>query len=534
MEVGPPPRPPRTAALSRRGARRAARISPARRGMIDTTFATPLPSERMAGSRLHRTRAAWRAGSARTSRLVVGPLALGAAAALLCRAGVASADEPVAASEPRMLSETAEITSVVDAFDGSDPFDLNLTLGFHQTWKHSNIHRETTLNQAGLSSGGYVAATENIASYNRSTSTLNTGADIGIYKDLAIIFRLPIILSDTQSLGDLNGSSNYPQLLQDPTGAQLFKVPFTSPNRSGIDWFSVGIDWAIYNQQRDPSKPTWVIGVEGRFAVGSPLHACNANAAIQCPNPSNATQNRDPGISRGMDSVGAHTVFSRRFGYVEPYWGLWFLADFPQSNTDYGATDTLQGSVVNHPPLFGNFSMGMEVIPWEHREQFQRLVTDFRVSGTYHSAGREYSELFDALGSSQAPSLRNPNPGGYTQCGTNGTTCPPGHSGGQRRRPDGAEGLLLRDHRPAGLRQRRREVLDDAAGGRVRQVPGRRGAHVRPVAPHHLLRRLQPQLPERPVRGRLVPHRGQPGAGDRDSQPEPAPRDRPPGSPLLV
>ena len=189
------------------------------------------------------------------------------------------------------------------------------------------------------------------------------------------------------------------------------------------------MDWAIYNQQRHPSKPTWVIGVEGRFAVGSPLHACNANAAIQCPNPSNATQNRDPGISRGMDSVGAHTVFSRRFGYVEPYWGLWFLADFPQSNTDYGATDTLQGSVVNHPPLFGDFSMGMEVIPWEHKEQFQRLVTDFRVSGTYHSAGREYSELFDALGSSQAPSLRNPNPGGYTQCGTNGTTCPPGPPG---------------------------------------------------------------------------------------------------------
>jgi hypothetical protein len=356
-------------------------------------------------------------------------VALLAASALLCRAGLASADEPVAASEPRMLSETAEITSVVDAFDGSDPFDLNLTLGFDQTWKHSNIHRETALNQAGLSSGGYVAATENIASYNRSTSTLNTGADIGIYKDLAIIFRLPIILSDTQSLGDLNGSSNYPQLLQDPTGAQLFKVPFTSPNRSGIDWFSVGMDWAIYNQQRHPSKPTWVIGVEGRFAVGSPLHACNANAAIQCPNPSNATQNRDPGISRGMDTVGAHTVFSRRFGYVEPYWGLWFLADFPQSNTDYGASDTLQGSVVNHPPLFGNFSMGMEVIPWEHKEQFQRLVTDFRVSGMYHSAGREYSELFDALGSSQAPSLRNPNPGGYTQCGTNGTTCPPGQTG---------------------------------------------------------------------------------------------------------
>jgi len=41
------------------------------------------------------------------------------------------------------------------------------------------------------------------------------------------------------------------------------------------------------------------------------------------------------------------------------------------------------------------------------------LIADFRISGTYHSPGREYSELFDALGSSQAPSLRSPNPTAY-------------------------------------------------------------------------------------------------------------------------
>jgi len=376
------------------------------RGVIDTTFATPLPSGRMA-------------------RYFVTPglasLLAVAAGAIMVAPRQAAADEPVAASEPRLMSETAEITSVVDAFDVGDPFDLNLTLGFEQSWKHSNIHRETALNQPGLSSGGYVAGTENIASYSRATSKLDVGADIGIYQDLAVIFRMPIVLSDTQSLGDLNGSSSAANqaLLQDPTGHQLFSVPFKSPNRSGIDWFSVGMDWAIFNQQRHPGKPTWVIGVEGRFSVGTPLHACNANAPsgqVECPTPgplAGRNNNRDPGLSRGMDTIAAHTVFSRRFGYVEPYWGLWFLADFPQSNTDYGATDTFQGSVVNHPPLVGTYSMGMEVIPWEHREQFQRFVADFRLSGIYHTAGREYSELFDALGSSYAPSLTSANPGGY-------------------------------------------------------------------------------------------------------------------------
>src|ERR1700722_12033152 len=158
-----------------------------------------------------------------------------AAAALGLVAGRAGADEPVAASEPRLLSETAEITSVVDPFDEGDPFDLNLTLGFQQTFKQAKIRRETDLFQPGLSTGGFTPHTENVAAFSQSTSTLMVGADIGLYKDLALIFRLPIILSDSQSLGDLDGSSQNPQRLQDTNGQQLFSVPFKSPTRSGID-----------------------------------------------------------------------------------------------------------------------------------------------------------------------------------------------------------------------------------------------------------------------------------------------------------
>jgi hypothetical protein len=122
-----------------------------------------------------------------------------------------------------------------------------------------------------------------------------------------------------------------------------------------------------------------------------------------------------------MLGIGAHTVFSRRYGYVEPYMGFWFLAEVPQGYGDFAATNGLKGSLVNHTPLLGTFGVGLEVVPYEAPEQFRRFTADFRVKGTYHSPGREYSELFDALGSSQAPSLRNPNPGGYTQ-GPNNTS----------------------------------------------------------------------------------------------------------------
>lgn len=340
--------------------------------------------------------------------------------ASLGASAVARADEPVAAREPRMMSETAEVTSVVDAFDGDDPFDLNLVLGFRQSWKHANIRRESQLPQQGLQTGGFIPATENVASYNSSKSILDVGADIGIYHDLALILRLPVILSWSQSLGDLDGSSAVAsQRLGDGMGGQLFSVPFTSPTRSGLDYISAGFDWAIFNQQRDATKPTWVIGIEGRLPIGNPLHACNATGGGQpmCFDGSNPTAGIhagvDPGISTGFYSVLAKTIWSRRFGYVEPYSGFWFHADFPSAGSDFGKFNPTQ-ALTNTPPLRGSFGLGMEVIPYEQREQFQRLDFDFRLKGTYVSPGRDYSELFDALGSSLSPALRQPNPTAYT------------------------------------------------------------------------------------------------------------------------
>ena len=113
---------------------------------------------------------------------------------VLAYASHARADEPVAASEPRLMSETAEVTSVVDAFDKDDPFDLHLLLGFSQQWKNANIRRETALFQPGLTTGGFVARTENIAKYNQSLSMLNVGADIGIFRDFALVTHVDDVI----------------------------------------------------------------------------------------------------------------------------------------------------------------------------------------------------------------------------------------------------------------------------------------------------------------------------------------------------
>ncbi len=339
-------------------------------------------------------------------------------------AGTAHADEPRAPREPRMMRETGEITTVIDAFDEDDAFDANLFLGFEQKWHNANIRRETAIAQPGLSSGGFVAKTENIATFKESTSTLNMGAQIGIFHDLALTIRLPLILSNTRELGDLDGSAQNPQRLADPSGGQLFSVPFKSPSRSGLDYLGVGLDYAILNQARDATKPTWVVGLEGRFSVGTPLHACNDQAPAgtpKCPDPVTPSVDRDPGMSRATTALYAHTEFSRRYGQVEPYTGFSFLAEWANQGSEIGG-NTPRGALVQNPPLVGTIMGGIEYIPYERKEQFQRIVLGGQVKGSYHSVGRDYTPLFDALGTTTSATLRNPNPSAYHFASDNATS----------------------------------------------------------------------------------------------------------------
>lgn len=344
-------------------------------------------------------------------------------------AGRARADEPLSAKEPRRMRETAEITTVIDAFDEDDPFDANLILGFEHRWKSADIRRETALAQPGLSTGGFLSGSENVAAYRQQTSVLHLGTDIGIFRDLALSIRLPLILQDTRELSDLDGSARNLERLQDPSGDPLFSVPFRSPSRSGLDFISGALNYAIFNQQRDFTKPTWVVGVEGRLGVGVPLHACTARPNVgrpACPDPSdgrNTAKDRQPGSSRATNAVGVHTIFSRRLGYIEPFAGFSFLAEFAQERSDFGPAR--RGAVLPRPPMQGRFTTGLEIVPWERRESFQRLVFDARVQAGYHSAGRDYSELFDALGSSQAGSLRSPNAGAYRLDANGASTADP-------------------------------------------------------------------------------------------------------------
>jgi len=352
-------------------------------------------------------------------------LALAAAATSIVVASGALADEPRSATEPRIMEEPGEVVDVIDAFDGLDVFDVNVGLGFSYEAKSAKILRETAIEAPGLTTGRYTSRLMNVAEYTETTSKLIPRIDLGIYHDLALRLSLPIILSNSRELTDLDGSEgNQDVVLAGSPGERVFDLPFTSPDRSGIEYVGVELRYNIYNQARDATKPTWLLALEGQFPVGEAMHACNANpksGQIECADPGDVNRNgqadgdfdandvseRSPGISKSRIGFKVETLLSKRVKYVEPYGGITAMFQFPAGG-DFDAVD-FESAVVSFPPQKGRMTAGMMFIPWENREKFGRLTFDTRIEGEYQSEGRDYSELYDALGSSDAPSLRNPN-----------------------------------------------------------------------------------------------------------------------------
>jgi len=388
--------------------------------------------------------------------------ALGAlvAGGILTDASPAEAQETV---KPPIMLEPGDVVDVIDAFDddNGDPFDIQVTLGFQYLSKRARIMRESAIYTPGLTTGGYTSKLLEVGQYVETTSRLTPRLDIGLYKDLAIYTRIPIVLSNSRRIDEPDeAAGNIAAVTGGAPGETLFTLPFQAPDRSGVEYVAVGLDLGIFNQARDRTKPTWILGAEARISAGEPMSACNVNPAsgeIECahegdinrngtqeedptddpaglpnlfdedgrPLESEAIEERGPGITRGTVGLEIHTLMSKRLKYIEPYGGFKALFEFQQSESGLDVTDA-EGVLVNHPPIIGTVMVGMMIHPWENREKFGRLTFDVRFEGEYHSEGRDYGELYDALGSSNAPSLRHPKWERYEDaCPDSPTGCDP-------------------------------------------------------------------------------------------------------------
>lgn len=209
--------------------------------------------------------------------------------------------------------------------------------------------------------------------------------------------RVPIMLSDEVTL---NSSGPANRALLSPTergleplvllGSQLDSAP-----RSGLDSIWLGLAWAPIN-----TPLNWVLRVSGRFSVGKRRNPCVLNDSMGC----------DPGISDGTHSLRIESRFGQRFRFAEVYLGGAFDFAFVGRGKSRLAPNDFAGYGLTRPPMRVLFDVGAAFVPWEDRRNARRISVDTRLSFEWISRGRDYSGLYDALGTSLHPALVLPNP----------------------------------------------------------------------------------------------------------------------------
>lgn len=327
----------------------------------------------------------------------------------------------------------ADVTDVLDAADEvylgtekvKDPIDISLTPKFSQRYEWSKLKREYS-NPQTRSVHLY-----NELEYKRVVNEFDIGLEVGLFHDFSFRMNVPIIISDVQSYKFDTSSSNAAnhisdmgtEIPDDSPGAQPGDMLITGistlapadarlngdydrtyqffsltanetlngTKRAGLGDLSFGLAWSPYNTER-------------HFIPERPWEHNTGRSTVTLAFDYKAPTGKVMGIDNAYVGSGVHELLftvaaSHRFSFVDPYirlqYGLPIAIDkyYPQYNNN----QTRVG-----PGMWGRIDLGIEFIPYESIDvKFQRAVKiDLRGFFKYTAEGRAYSELSDALGTS--------------------------------------------------------------------------------------------------------------------------------------
>lgn len=266
----------------------------------------------------------------------------------------------------------AELTTVLDAFDEDNPFDLDLEIKWGWDSRRATITREY------IQKDKIIFAKE--LSYKRTSNILFIEPSFGVYKDVELFFSFPFVLSDKADLSFSSGVGHNNSIIDPQGGPSLFSVPDKGPTRKGFGDMVLGIKYSPFSQERDPFFPSWVIAMKYKLPTGKVKKANNN------------------GVGLGTHELTLETSISRRMYFFEPFFQFYGTFKFPSDNSlfkNYGITQT----GVDPGEEMG-LAIGLELYPWESPSTGGGLSFDFGFNASYLFEGRGYSEIFEALGDS--------------------------------------------------------------------------------------------------------------------------------------
>jgi hypothetical protein len=321
--------------------------------------------------------------------------------------------------DPVMGADATEIASA-DELGGKPRVHISVNYAFEA--KRAAIKREWQGPIDPAPPNGVIPRVNDLL-YSQDRHLLTPRVAVGFY-DVELAVALPIVLSDSRELRfdqsddpcDFDGADATCVNADNSTTIQDGLLPgagggsigydaedpmtgftrdgtavFRGIGRAGLDQIHVGLNWAALNQARDDTKPTWVIGIEGRFSIGKIMKF------------NRLSPGSEDGVSRGVHEFRAHTEFSKRTTWAEPFVGFWWQAPIgvrgSDPNDEDGSLfwDTGFGQENKDPQQEAGTWFGLEAYAWEKPEQQQRLTIEILGRISAHFEGRNYSEMWEVF-----------------------------------------------------------------------------------------------------------------------------------------
>lgn len=328
-----------------------------------------------------------------------------------------------AASLGASTAHAAEVTRVASSFDGDNKFDLHFGVGYDFNFKQAAILREWS------DPNNPKSTMVRDLIYRQMRHVVTPSLEIGLYKDIAIYANLPIVVSDKRTyafdqdaepcvFADQASGTNPATCVRhdnstsirdgiiprdgfDATntstpfgqfGGMDTQTIFKGANRFGLDQIVTGLKIGILNQDRLSHMPKWVIGLEGRFAIGKPMTF------------SRDIVNEDPAgnhrVGRGTHELGVWTALSRRYRFLDPFFTAWWYQAVRANNTEFRNFGGNQDRV--NPQSNTGVSFGAEIVPFERKAKGQKVALNLRGLAMLKYGGRGYSEAWELLSDSPA------------------------------------------------------------------------------------------------------------------------------------
>lgn len=316
-----------------------------------------------------------------------------------------------------LFAHAAEVTRVASSFDDNHPFGLFIDLGFDRTQRLEVIGREK---HSGPPDN--VLEVEPELRYAGIDYRLNLDLHAGLWHDVEFHYGVPLIFAQTEEwwLSSLtspaqsavlnscvraNGSLVNPSCPTTGAGAvPMFSAPITATSgmpqvfRGGFGNMRFGMSWAAFNQARDETKPTWVVGLEYEAPTADRLDPTEPASDVQ-----------HGAIGDRIHKYQLWSAFSRRIGSVDPYVKVDVMLPFHgpawYSNCDH-QDPALMGTPANCNaaawdrdttgilyPYNAELIAGSEFVIFDQPAKHQKFTLDARAHTKYVSPGRYYNEL---------------------------------------------------------------------------------------------------------------------------------------------